>query len=253
MQARFLELAGKELAEKRRIAFCQTEGQSPGIVFLGGFSSDMTGTKATYLEQWAQQRGRAFLRFDYTGHGQSSGRFEEGCISDWYRDAEDVIASLTRGPQLLIGSSMGGWISLLLAARRPESVCGIVGIAAAPDFTADFENRILSDSQLRELVDKGKVVLPSEYSDDGLTITRRLLEDGRENFVFDQPLSLPFPVRLLQGCADEDVAPAVPVRLLEHAVGQDIQLQLVKAADHSFSSEACLLLIARAADDILTP
>ena len=124
----------------RRIAYHIVEAQgdisaSPGVVFLGGFRSEMTGTKASWLDDWARSRGRAYLRFDYSGHGASSGEFEEGCVGDWAEDATEVLERLTEGPQVLVGSSMGGWIALLLARRLPERVAALVGIAAAPDFT----------------------------------------------------------------------------------------------------------------------
>ena len=239
MRTDFLNLNGG-----RRIAYCLTKGAcDPGIVFLGGFSSDMEGTKALRLERWAARNRRSFLRFDYTGHGQSSGRFEDGCIGDWSADAFDAIQQLTSGPQLLVGSSMGGWIALLLARRRPEKILALVGIAAAPDFTDDFERNILTQEQLREIAENGKVEMPSEYSDEPTVITRRLLQDGQRNFVLNAPLSLPFPVRLLQGTADDDVKPSTAVRLLNHAQGPDIRLTLVKDADHRFSNERCLKLI----------
>ncbi len=240
-----------DLPDGRRIAYRRTPGSRPGIVFLGGFASDMDGSKALHLETWAQSRGAAFLRFDYTGHGKSSGRFEDGCISEWREDARDVINELTAGPQLLIGSSMGGWISLLLARSRPQNVAGIVGIATAPDFTHDFESGKLSAEQLRGMREKDKISVPSEYSEDGLVITRRLLDDGRSNFVLNEPLTLPFPVRLLQGTDDRDVDQSTAVRLLNHASCPDMRLLLVKGADHSFSSGKCLRLIEQAAEDIL--
>ncbi len=233
-----------KLSRGRRIAYCRSHGSSdPGIVFLGGFGSDMEGTKALRLERWAAKRGRSFLRFDYTGHGQSSGRFEDGCIGDWSADAFDAIQKLTSGPQLLVGSSMGGWIALLLARRCPEKIMALVGIAAAPDFTDDFERNRLTQEQLREVTDTGKVELPSEYSDQPMVVTRKLLQDGPRNFVLNAPLCLPFPVRFLQGTADEDVEQSTAIRLLNHAEGPDMRLVMVKDADHRFSNERCLKLI----------
>ena len=132
-----MDHATLELPDGRRIAYRRSEGRTPGVVFLGGLRSDMTGTKAQFLEAWARVRGQAFLRFDYTGHGASSGRFEDGAIGDWLRDAVDAVARLTEGPQVLVGSSMGGWIALILASRLPGRIAGIVTVAAAPDFTED--------------------------------------------------------------------------------------------------------------------
>jgi pimeloyl-ACP methyl ester carboxylesterase len=234
----------------RRIAYHRSPGAGPGIVFLGGFRSDMTGTKATHLEGFARARGLAFLRFDYTGHGASSGRFEEGCIGDWTLDAADAIAALTEGPQILVGSSMGGWIALLLARRMPERIAGLVGIAAAPDFTEDGIWAELDNNTRRRLARDGRIETPSDYSDDPYPITARLIEDGRHHLVLRAALDLPFPVRLLQGMADMDVPVAVALRLAEHAACADLRLTLVKGADHRFSGPAELALIAASIDEV---
>ncbi|MCY3877652.1 MAG: alpha/beta hydrolase [Rhodobacteraceae bacterium] len=241
----------QELSHGRRIAFCRSPGRGPGIVFLGGFMSDMTGTKAMHLQGWARRRSQAFLRFDYTGHGESSGLFRDGCIGDWLSDAEDIIAELTEGPQILVGSSMGGWIALLLAKRCPERIAGFVGIATAPDFTAEFEHRLLTEDQLREISAAGFIQLQSDYDDGPYILTQRLLHDGRRHSVFERPLRLPFPVRLLQGTSDTDVDPAIAVKLLNHVSGADIRLTLVKGADHRFSDEQCLRLIEHEVTSIL--
>ena len=232
----------------RRIAYHQSAGQGPGVVFLGGLRSDMEGTKALYLEEWARAQGRAFLRFDYSGHGQSSGQFEEGCIGDWAEDAMAAL-SLTEGPQILVGSSMGGWVSLLVARQRPERVAGLVGIAAAPDFTKAFEAG-LSDTDRATLSRAGRVAQPADYGEPDV-FTKRLIEDGARNLVLEAPLPLPFPARFLQGTADAAVPQEVALRILAHAEGPDIRLTLVKDADHRFSDPACLALIQAAIEDIL--
>ena len=234
----------------RRIAYVQTKGQGPGVVFLGGFMSDMTGTKAVYLQDWAERTGRAFLRFDYSGHGQSSGAFEEGAIGDWFEDALAVLDHLTKGPQVLVGSSMGGWISLLLARALPARVKALVGIAPAPDFTEDSMWAGFSDAQRAALVAQGRITIPSDYSDAGYPVTRRLIEEGRGRLVLRGPLPLPFPVRILQGTADTDVPPAVALRLMDHAECDDLRLTLVKGADHRFSTPACLAMIAQAVEEV---
>lgn len=234
----------------RRIAYHHLPGQGPGIVFLGGFRSDMEGTKAQHLQNWAQRKGRAFLRFDYSGHGLSGGVFEEGCISDWAADAAAVIAAVTTGPQILVGSSMGGWIALLLARDNPDRVAGLVGIAAAPDFTQRIWDDMSSDMQ-GLLLSAGKIAQPSDYSDTPYIITRRLIEDGRMRQVLTMPLHLPFPVRLLQGMDDTDVVPDVAVQLLRHATGPDIRLTLVKGADHRFSTPDCLAMVTEAVADVM--
>ena len=232
----------------RRIACHQTKGAGPGVVFLGGFRSDMTGTKAVFLQDWAEGRGRAFVRFDYSGHGQSSGEFLDGAIGDWFEDALAVVQALTEGPQALVGSSMGGWIALLLARAIPGRIAGLVGIAAAPDFTEDSMWAGFSNAQKSTLAG-GFVDLPSDYGAP-YRITRRLIEDGRRHLVLRAPLALPFPVRMLQGTADVDVPMERALRLLDHATGSDIRLTLVKGADHRFSSAACLAMIGQAVEQV---
>lgn len=234
----------------RSIAYVRTPGQGPGVVFLGGFMSDMTGTKAQFLQDWAQMQGRAFLRFDYSGHGQSSGAFEDGCIGDWAEDALAVINALTEGPQVLVGSSMGGWISLLVAKAIPERISGMVGIAPAPDFTEDSMWSGFDEAQRAALMRDGQITVPSDYSPDGYPITRRLIEDGRRHLVLRAPLSLPFPLRILQGTADTDVPPSVALRLMDHADCPDLRLTLVKGADHRFSTPDCLAMIAASVENV---
>lgn len=237
-------------AAGRKLAYHKTEGAGPGVVFLGGFVSDMEGTKAIYLEDWAKRTCRAFLRFDYSGHGQSSGAFAEGCIGDWAEDAAAVIGTLTDGPQVLVGSSMGGWIALLTARAMPEKVAGLVTIAAAPDFTEDSMWENFSDAQRAELAETGQVSLPSDYGTP-YVITERLIEDGRKRHVLRDPLSLPFPARFLQGTADKDVDMSVALRLLAHAKGPDMRLTLVDGADHRFSDPDGLSLIVASVEDVL--
>ena len=232
----------------RRIAYHLTDGTGPAIVFLGGFKSDMGGTKAVFLERWARESGRAFLRFDYSGHGESSEAFTDGAIGDWFEDACAALGLLA-GKVVLVGSSMGGWISLLVARQMPERVAGMVTIAAAPDFTEDSMWAGFSDAQKAALMD-GQVALPSEYGDPYI-ITRRLIEEGRSRLVLRDPLHLPFPVRFLQGTADADVEMSAALRLLDHATGPDMRLTLVKGADHRFSDEPCLDLIAASVEDVL--
>jgi pimeloyl-ACP methyl ester carboxylesterase len=244
-----------ELSADRRIAYHKLPAQGdgrrlPGAIFLGGFRSDMGGTKAVFLEGWARERGRAFVRFDYRGHGDSSGVFEEGAIGDWADDAAEVLARLTEGPQVLVGSSMGGWVALLLAKRFPQRVAGLVGIAAAPDFTEDSMWSGFTETQRQALLANGRVALPSAYSAEPYVITRRLIEDGRANLLLREPLRLGCPVRLLQGTADEDVDLSVALRLLAHLEASDARLTLVKDADHRFSGPRDLALIARTLDEL---
>ena len=232
----------------RRIAYHLTDGTGPAIVFLGGFKSDMCGTKAVHLEAWAKREGRAFLRFDYSGHGESSGEFSEGAIGDWFEDASAAI-TLLAGKLVLVGSSMGGWISLLVAREIPERIAGLVTIAAAPDFTEDSMWAGFSDAQKAELA-AGQVALPSDYGEPYI-ITKRLIEEGRARLVLRDPLALPFPVRFLQGTADTDVKTEVALRLLDHATGPDMRLTLVDGADHRFSDVAYLDLITTTVEDVI--
>lgn len=234
----------------RRLAYHRVPGRAPGVVFLGGFMSDMEGTKALWLEDWARARGQAFLRFDYSGHGQSAGAFADGCIGDWFEDARAVIEGLTDGPQVLVGSSMGGWIALLIARSDPERLAGLVTVAAAPDFTEDSMWAGFDAGQRRALLEEGQVLLPSDYGAP-YVITRRLIEEGRRRLVLRDPLDLPFPVRFLQGTADMDVNMSVSLSLLDHATGPDIRLTLVRGADHRFSDGDCLALIGASVGEVI--
>ncbi|MEJ6397728.1 alpha/beta fold hydrolase [Yoonia sp. 208BN28-4] len=233
----------------RRLAYHLTDGTGPAIVFLGGFKSDMEGTKAIHLEAWAKREGRAFLRFDYSGHGQSSEAFTDGAIGDWFEDACAALG-LIAGKVILVGSSMGGWISLLVARQMPERIAGMVTIAAAPDFTEDSMWAGFDAAQRDELASAGQVALPSDYGDPYI-ITERLITEGRNRLVLREPLALPFPVRFLQGTADADVKMSVALRLLDHADGPDMRLTLVDGADHRFSDDTCLDLIVQSVRDVI--
>jgi pimeloyl-ACP methyl ester carboxylesterase len=234
----------------RTLAYHLTAGRGPCVVFLGGLKSDMQGTKAVFLEEWARREGRAFLRFDYSGHGESSGDFTDGCIGDWAQDTLAAVTALTTGKIVAVGSSMGGWQSLLLCRAMPERIAGLVTIAAAPDFTEDGYWASFTDAQKQQLETEGRVELPSDYMEPYI-ITKRMIEDGRKQLVLRSALDLPFPVRFLQGTADTAVSVATAVKLLEHATGPDMQLQLVKDADHRFSDDRCLGLMQAALQEVL--
>ena len=239
-----------ETAQGRRLAYHLTPGQGPTVVFLGGLKSDMEGTKAIHLEAWCAARGRAFLRFDYSGHGESSGTFEAGCIGDWAQDTTEALTKLTSGALIVVGSSMGGWQALLFARAYPDRIAGLVTIAAAPDFTQDGYAASFSEAQWAALERDGQVEMPSDYMEPYI-ITRRLIEDGRNQLVLRAPLPLPFPVRCLQGTADTAVSTGTAVRLLNHADAPDMRLLLVKDADHRFSDGPCLGLIEAAIAEII--
>jgi pimeloyl-ACP methyl ester carboxylesterase len=232
------------------IAYRRLAGAAPGIVFLGGFRSDMSGTKALFLEDYCRRRERAYLRFDYFGHGASSGDFAVGTIGRWRDDALAVIDSLTEGPQILAGSSMGGWIMLLAALARSERVAALVGIAAAPDFTEDLLPARLSGPQRQMLQQEGLVVLPSDYDPAGYLYSRALIEDGRRHLLLRGPIALAAPVRLLHGLADASVPWQTSLRIAERLTGRDVTVTLVKDGDHRLSTEADLTRLAQILDGL---
>ncbi|HWB48663.1 MAG TPA: alpha/beta hydrolase [Stellaceae bacterium] len=232
------------------IAYRRVAGAAPGIVFLGGFRSDMTGTKALFLEDYCRKRGRAYVRFDYFAHGRSSGDFADGTISRWRDDAVVVIDSLTDGPQILIGSSMGGWIMVLAALARPARVAALVGVAAAPDFTTDLLPRRLSEAQQRRLFEDGQIVLPSPYDPAGYLYTRVLVEDGDRHLVLRGDIPLACRVRLLHGMADESVPWQQSLSLAERLSGDDVTLTLVKDGDHRLSRDEDLARLAGVLDEL---
>ncbi len=244
-QIKFLERSGLP-----RLAYCATPGKSPGIVFLGGFGSDMTGTKATALEDAAKLRGHAFLRLDYRGHGQSEGRFVDGTIGDWFADALAVFDAMTTGPQTLVGSSMGGWISLLLARARPERIKALVGIAAAPDFTARLMDGELSAAQRATLLKDGVLYRPSDYGEP-IPITRKLVEDGNRHLLLDRPIPFTGPVRLLHGQRDPDVPWQLSLKIAERLEGGDVRVILVKDGDHRLSRPQDIALLVRTVEELI--
>jgi len=232
-----------------RIAYRRSTGRGPGLVWLGGFRSDMTGTKAEALAAWAERDDRPFLRFDYFGHGASSGSFADGTISRWRDDALAVLDGLTEGPQILVASSMGGWIATLLAEARPERIAAMVLIAPAPDLTellmwdrmpAEVRRAVMEDGLWQYQPDGG----------DGYPITRALIEDGRRCLVLGKVLKVHGPVRILHGDMDQDVSWQHGLRLMDVLTG-DVSFTLVQGADHRMSSAANLALIARTVEGIL--
>ncbi|MEQ8355703.1 MAG: alpha/beta hydrolase [Kiloniellaceae bacterium] len=217
----------------------------PGLMFLGGFKSDMGGDKALALEAYAQRSARDFLRFDYRGHGASSGRFEEGTVGLWAEDAIAALDALTEGPQILVGSSMGGWIMLLVALARPERVAGLVGIAAAPDFTEDLIWATATPEQRQLLKDQGYVDHPSDYSEAPYRITYRLIEEGRRHLLLRKAIPITCPVRLIHGKADADVPWQTSLRLAGALESDNVEVTLVKAAAHRLSEPEDLARLER--------
>jgi pimeloyl-ACP methyl ester carboxylesterase len=220
------------------IAYATTPGRAPTVVFLGGFRSDMTGTKAVALEAWAEKRGQAFLRFDYLGHGQSSGKFEDGTIGRWLDDSLAAIDRLTTGKLVLVGSSMGGWLALLAARARPERLAGLVLLAAAPDFTERMLLKGLSPEDRATLQRDGRLERPSQYSPEPSVFTWKLIEEGRNHLLLDTPLSLPCPVRLLHGQSDPDVPWEYSLQIAQHLDAPEVVTTLVKGGDHRLSTPA---------------
>jgi pimeloyl-ACP methyl ester carboxylesterase len=234
------------------IAYHRLRGAVPGVIFLGGYRSDMTGTKALFLEDYCRRRGRAYVRFDYFGHGASSGEFALGTVARWREDAIAVIDSLTEGPQILVGSSMSGWVMVLAGLARRDRVGALVGIAGAPDFTEELLWPRLTPAQRREIEERGRILLPSDFDPAGYLYTRALIEDGRKHLVLRGPIPLNIPARLLHGMRDGSVPWQLSLRLADRLAGQDIAVTLVKDGDHRLSRPPDLALLAQILD-ALTP
>lgn len=235
---------GVELAWMRR------SGRAPTVVFLPGYRSDMTGAKATELAAFCAAYGQGWLRFDYSGHGASAGRFEDGTISRWRDDALAAVDGLTEGPLLLVGSSMGGWIALLVGLARPDRVAGLVGIAAAPDFTETLMWEAMTFEERGTLMRDGVLHVPSPYGEPA-PITRALIEDGRSHLLLGQPIALAGPVRLLHGQQDPDVPWETSLRLAARLTSPDVRVILVKDGDHRLSRPADLALLRRTLGSLL--
>jgi pimeloyl-ACP methyl ester carboxylesterase len=195
----------------------------------------MTGGKALAVEAFCRARGQAFLRFDVSGHGQSGGRFEDGTIGAWAEDVVAALDALTAGPQVIVGSSMGGWLMLLAALQRRERIAGLLGLAAAPDFTEELIYPGFTPEQKRALLTEGQVVIPSDYDCGDFVITRALIDEGRHNLLLGGPINLTCPVRLIHGQKDPDVPWQTALRLAEHLVSDDVEVTLVKNAGHRLS------------------
>ncbi len=224
----------------REIAILARKGKAPGLFWLGGYRSDMEGTKAEALDLWAAAHGHAATRFDYSGHGRSGGRFEDGTISRWLEEAEAVFEHATEGPQVVIGSSMGGWIALLLAKRlaalgKSDRLAGMVLIAPAFDMTKDLMWDAMTPAERRRIKKDGLLTQPSEYSAEPDVITLALIEDGKAHLFGNQPIETGCPVHVIQGMQDADVPWAHATKLMERFAFDDAVLTLVRDGDHRLS------------------
>lgn len=232
------------------IAYHVLEGKTPGVMFLGGLMSDMSGTKAIALESHCRAAGRAFVRFDYLGHGESSGSFVDGTIDRWHADTLAVLDEIARGPQILVGSSMGGWQMLLAARARPERIAGLIGVAAAPDFTEDLMWDQFDDAAKARIRAEGILHLPSEYEDTPYPVSLALIEDGRDHLLLRSPLALNCPLHLIHGMADRDVPWQTALNIAEAVSSEDVSVTLVKGGGHRLSTAADLARLASAVDDM---
>tara|TARA_R110000868_G_scaffold225042_7_gene477298 strand:- start:345 stop:1109 length:765 start_codon:yes stop_codon:yes gene_type:complete len=240
-----------ERSDGAKLAYNKVAGASPGIVFLHGLMSDRDGTKALALAEYCARAGRACIRFDMFGHGASTGRFEDGNISRWTDDAAAVIDHLTEGPQILVGSSMGGWVMVRAALARPDNVAGLIGIAPGPDFTEDITWPGLSKAERETLETKGIVNVQSDYDVRPYPISRQLIEDGRKNLVLRGPIPLSCPVRLIHGQKDTAVPWETSMRLAENISGDDVNVLLVKNGDHRLSEAADIERLCMVLDELI--
>ena len=246
----FATVDGERIAVRRR------QGATPGAVWLGGFRSDMLGTKAEALDGWAAANGRAFLRHDYSGHGESAGAFAEGTISRWLGQSLAVFRRFTEGRQILVGSSMGGWIALrmvqeLQKAGQGGRVAGLLLLAPAPDFTVELMEPQLTDAQRGDLARKGFFEEASQYSPEPNVYTRALFEDGRQNRVLTGTVDTHCPVHILQGMQDPDVPHALALKLIEHLPADDVTLSLIRDGDHRLSRPQDIAMMISALDGLV--
>ncbi|WP_379064580.1 alpha/beta hydrolase [Mesorhizobium sp. UC22_110] len=245
----FLDVDGTSIAVRHQA------GKAPGLAWLGGYKSDMLGTKAETLADWADRNGHAFLRHDYSGHGESGGDFNDGTISTWLAQSLAVFRRYATGKQILVGSSMGAWIALRMVQELRKAgddrVAGLVLLAPAPDFTAELIEPTLTDAQRRDLAENGFFAEPSDYSDQPYIYTRALIEDGRDNLVMTGPIDTHCPVHVIQGLADPDVPHTHALKLVSHLPSDDVTLSLVPEGDHRLSRPQDLELLQRAVETLV--
>ncbi len=248
-QPQFIDGPHGRIAYRKRAG--TPSGSKAGLVWLGGFRSDMLGTKAGFLDECATKNGCAYLRFDYSGHGESDGEFEDGCIGDWATDALAAFDALTDGPQILVGSSMGAWIATLLAMQRPRRVAAIIFIAPAPDFTEALMWASFSSAQRETLMCDGKLEQPSDYAEPEV-ITRKLIEDGRKHLVMNEPIAIACPVRIFQGMQDDAVPYHHALAFAKLIKSDDVEVTVTKSGDHRLSTPTDLARLADAVERSLS-
>ena len=225
------------------LAYSQEEnGSKTSIFFFGGYASDMTGTKATALSKWCEKNNFNFIRFDYSGHGQSEGNFEEGGITKWSLEATEVLKKFSNEKNIIIGSSMGGWISLIVALRNQKNVSGLIGIASAPDFVVGEWNR-LSDDQKSKIKNDGKIIINWDKYNDDYTITYKFLKDGMNNMLLNSQINIDCPIRLLHGRLDQVVSYETSEKIIDKIISRNKKLTIVDDGDHSLSRESDLQLL----------
>ena len=229
----------------QRLAYQRQSGSStkPGVVFLGGYASDMTGTKVSFLAERCAEEGCSYLRFDYRGHGQSDGDFKLGTIGAWLEDTLNVFEQLTKGPQVIVGSSMGGWLGLLLCLQRPERIKAFVGIAAAPDFTEELMWQRLTPDQRQKLEQEGVIYDEKAPPDHRIPLTMKLVEEGRHHLLLHTVINIHCPIRLLQGLSDTEVPWQYALRITRNVVSQDTRIHYIKKGDHRLSQPDDLHLL----------
>jgi len=224
----------------RKLAYKSQKGKGPTVIFFPGFMSDMEGSKAATLAEFCRSRGQAYVRFDYSGHGRSSGDFKDGTIGAWKEDALAIIDQVTKGEIILVGSSMGGWIGLLSGLALKARVKGFVGLAAAPDFTKELCWDLYSDEVKATLEKDGVYYEACDYGDDPYPMTLTLLQEGNDHLLLDKDIDLDCPVRLIQGMKDPDVPPLTAQRISDCLTSEDVVITYVKNGDHRLSTDADL-------------
>ena len=247
MALQFLTLADHRLAYQRQVG----AKKRPGLIFLGGFASDMEGTKAAFLADYCAKHKISFVRFDYRGCGSSPGVFAEATIGDWLQDSLAIFDKLTAGPQIVVGSSMGGWIGLLLAKERRTRVKALIGIAAAPDFTEDLIWKNLSKAQRAKMMRDGVLYEKDAPPDRRVPLTLKLIKEARKHFVFKKSFPLSCPVRLMQGMQDEQVPWQYVERIAQHITQKNVRVTLIKKGDHRLSTKEDLALMGQTIAEFL--